>query len=130
MASCDASVLATALTDDSGVGHRFRARLSDESVSAPDLIYLEVASACRRQVRLGFLTLARVHEALEDLNRYPIRHYGHRELVEGCWSLRDSVSIYDAVYVVLAAALEEPLLTADAGLARAAGSLCHVELLQ
>ena len=50
--------------------------------------------------------------------------------MEGCWSLRDSVSIYDAAYVVLAAALEEPLLTADARLARAAGSLCHVELLQ
>jgi predicted nucleic acid-binding protein len=123
-------VLATALTDDFGVGHRFRARLSDESVAAPDLIYLEVASACRRQVRLGSLSLARAHEALADLGTYPIREYAHRQLVEGCWRLRDVVSIYDAAYVSLAAALDQPLLTADAKLARAARSLCQVELLQ
>lgn len=130
MAICDASVLATALTDDSGVGHRFRARLSAESVSAPDLIHLEVASACRRQVRLGSLTLARAHEALADLSTYPIREYAHRQLVEGCWKLRDAMSIYDAAYVALATALEQPLLTADAKLARAARPLCEVELLQ
>lgn len=130
MAICDASVLANALGDDSSIGHRFRARLLGESIAAPDLIHLETASVWRRQVRLGSLTLARAHEALEDLKRYPIRHYGHRELMEGCWSLRDTVSIYDAAYVVLAAVLEEPLLTADARLARAARSLCHVELLQ
>ena len=129
MAICDASVLANALGDDSSIGHRFRARLLGESIAAPDLIHLETASVWRRQVRLGALTLTRAHDALADLSTYPIREYGHRQLVGKCWGLRDSVSIYDAAYVVLAAALEEPLLTADARLARAAGSLCHVELL-
>lgn len=130
VAICDASVLANALGDDSSTGHRVRVRLLDESVAAPDLIYLETASVWRRQVRLGSLTLARAHEALADLSAYPIREYAHRELVEGCWRLRDVVSIYDAAYIVLAAALEQPLLTADAKLARAARSLCQVELLQ
>jgi predicted nucleic acid-binding protein len=105
-------------------------RLHGESLAAPDLIYLEVASAWRRQVRLGGLKLGRALEALDDLSTYPIRKYGHRELVDRCWDLRDTVSLYDAAYVVLAAALDEPVLTGDVRLARAAQSLCRIELLE
>ena len=39
------------------------------------------------------------------------------------------MTFYDALYVALAAALDVPLLTADARLARATGLPCQVELV-
>ncbi len=49
-------------------------------------------------------------------------------LAEAAWELRSAVTFYDALYVVLAATLDVPLLTADARLARAPGLPCQVEL--
>ena len=53
--------------------------------------------------------------------RYP--HTG--SLAGAAWDLRDNVTFYDALYV----ALDVPLLTADARLARAPGLPCQVELV-
>jgi predicted nucleic acid-binding protein len=50
--------------------------------------------------------------------------------VRRVWELRENVTSYDAAYVALAEALEAPLLTADARLARATGVRCPVELLR
>lgn len=44
------------------------------------------------------------------------------------FQLRDTVSAYDAAYVVLADALDCPLLTRDVALRRAAGSVVRIEL--
>jgi predicted nucleic acid-binding protein len=57
--------------------------------------------------------------------RYP--HTG--SLADAAWELRDNVTFYDALYVALAAALDVPLLTADARLARAPGLPCQVEVV-
>ena len=57
--------------------------------------------------------------------RYP--HTG--SLAGAAWDLRDNVTFYDALYVALAAALDVPLLTADARLTRAPGLPCQVELV-
>jgi predicted nucleic acid-binding protein len=43
--------------------------------------------------------------------------------------LRDSLTAYDAAYVVLAEALDCPLLTRDARLARASGHEARIEVL-
>jgi predicted nucleic acid-binding protein len=45
------------------------------------------------------------------------------------WGLHDRVSFYDALYVALAKALDLPLLTADARLARSAELPCALELV-
>ena len=46
------------------------------------------------------------------------------------YELRENVTAYDAAYVALAEALDCPLLTADARLARAPGIRCEVELVE
>lgn len=125
----DASVLATALGDADVDGDRFRKRLRGESLSAPELIDLEVASALRRQSAAGLLDDRRAASALSDLIELPMRRVPHRHLLARCWELRDNLTVYDASYVALAEALELPLVTADRRLARAAGIGCAVEVL-
>jgi predicted nucleic acid-binding protein len=125
----DASVLATALADDSSDGDRARARLHGEQLAAPQLLDLEVASVLRGQMRAGSLDARRADLALTDLDALPVQRAPHRPLLRRCWQLRDNLTIYDAVYVALAEALDVDLLTADRRLAKAPGARCRIELL-
>lgn len=126
----DASVLATALGDDTGDGARVRNRMRDELLFAPELVDLEVISVWRRQTVRGELPAARGVRALDDLRALPLRRMRHAPLLRRCWELRDTVTAYDAAYVALAEALDVPLLTADGRLARASGPRCAVELVR
>ncbi|MEJ7775578.1 MAG: hypothetical protein WKF72_12295 [Nocardioidaceae bacterium] len=47
-----------------------------------------------------------------------------------CWELRENLTVYDASYVALAEALEVPLLTADARIARAPALKCLIEVMR
>lgn len=125
----DASVLATALADDSGDGDRARARLHGEQLAAPELLDLEVVSVLRGQMRAGRLDARRAELALTDLDALHVQRASHRPLMSRCWQLRDNLTIYDAAYVALAEALGVDLLTADRRLARAPGPRCRIELL-
>jgi predicted nucleic acid-binding protein len=125
----DASVLATALGDDGADGDTARGRLRGQDIAAPELVDLEVASVLRRQLSVGRLDARRARLALDDLLELPIGRAPHRPLLRRCWELRDNLSVYDAAYVALAEALDVPLVTADARLAKAAGVACAVEVL-
>lgn len=125
----DASVLVVAVADDGRDGDAARVRLRGEQLSAPELVDLEVASVLRRQVMGGRIDARRATSALADLEALPIDRAPHRPLVERCWELRDTVSVYDAAYVALAEALGATLLTADARLGRASGPRCTIEVL-
>ena len=125
----DASVLATALADDGTDGDIARGRLRGQELAAPELIDLEVVSVLRRQLSVGRLDARRAGLALDDLLELPIRRVSHRALLRRCWQLRDNLSVYDAAYVALAEALDAPLLTADARLAKAPGVGCAIEVL-
>lgn len=125
----DASALAPTLIDDGEAGNRARSRLAGRSLTAPQLIDLEVAAAIRRQERLGRVDEASARDALADLAQMPLDRRPHRPLLERCWDLRHNLSVYDAAYVALAELLGAPLLTADIRLARASGPRCAVELL-
>ncbi len=46
------------------------------------------------------------------------------------WELRESTTAYDAAYVTLAEALDAPLLTCDAKLARSHGRRAKIELIE
>jgi predicted nucleic acid-binding protein len=126
----DASVLAAALGDDGADGDTARGRLSGQDLAAPELIDLEVVSVLRRQLSVGKLDARRARLALDDLLDLPVQRAPHRPLLRRCWELRDNFSVYDAAYVALAEALDVPLVTADARLARAVGVRCAVEVLQ
>jgi len=125
----DASALVVALVDSGADGEHARRKLSAESLAAPELIDLEVASVLRRLVSQDRLHEDRAEDALIDLMELPLIRSPHAHLLKRCWELRHNVSIYDAAYVALAEALSAPLVTGDARLSRASGPRCSIELL-
>lgn len=125
----DASVLAPAVADGGSDGQRFRERLREETVLAPDLLRVEVASVLRRHAGNGNLTAEQARMAIEDLLAFPITVYPTAPLLRRVWELRPNVTAYDGCYVALAEAVGFPLLTADRRLAHAPGLRCAVEVV-
>jgi predicted nucleic acid-binding protein len=125
----DASVIVTALGDDGDDGDRARDRLRSERLAAPHLIDLEATSAWRRLAGAGQMDDRRVALALADLSDLPIERVPHSSFLGRCWQLRSNLTVYDAVYVALAEAMDVKLLTADRRLAEAPGVGCAVEVL-
>ncbi len=122
--------MATVLLDDGDQGQRARDRLSDERLTAPELIDLEVASVLRRLCAGAQLDPARAAQALADLDDLRLERVPHRPLLRRCWELRHNVTVYDAAYVALAEILDVTLLTADQRLTNSPGTTCTFELFQ
>lgn len=113
------------------VGETCRERLfgPGEDLCAPHLLDVEVEQVLRRYSLQGEITPERCSEALADLADLPLTRYAHGPLLERAWDMRESVSMYDAVYLVLAEALEAPLVTCDARIARAHGHRAQVRVV-
>jgi predicted nucleic acid-binding protein len=125
----DASVVVTALADDGPEGDRVRARLRGEHLIAPHLLDIEVTSAWRRLASAGDLDDRRAALALDDLRSLRVDRVPHIPLLDRCWELRHSLTVYDAAYVALAELADTGLLTADTKLATAPGPRCPIDLL-
>lgn len=129
-------VLDSSAAIDLLLGRRRHERISErigrpgETLHAPQLIDLEVLSAIRRLERLGTVTTERAEEAVEDLADLAVERYPHRGLAERVWQLRHNVTVFDAAYVALAEALDAPIVTADAALARAPGHDVVIEVFE
>jgi predicted nucleic acid-binding protein len=98
-------------------------------LAAPHLIDAEVGHLLRRHALLGKVSEERARIALDDHLALPILRYGHQALLPRAFALRDNATIYDALYLALAEALEAPLLTRDTRLARIPGIAAHVEVV-
>ncbi|MGH8655822.1 MAG: type II toxin-antitoxin system VapC family toxin [Gammaproteobacteria bacterium] len=96
---------------------------------APYLLDVEVGQVLRRWVLREQLSVDRALVAMEDFWALPICRYPHRPLLERAFGLRDNVTIYDALYVVLAEGLDAPLLTRDQALANIPGTFAKIELI-
>jgi predicted nucleic acid-binding protein len=102
----------------------------EQRLHAPHLLDVEVAQALRRLVQLGDITATRARQALDDHAALAVDRHAHQDLLPRIWQLRESISAYDAAYVALAEALEAPLLTCDAKLARSHGHRAKMELVE
>jgi len=87
---------------------------------APDLADVEVMNVLRKGEARQELSAARAAEACADLRDLPLARYPPGPLLERVWWLRHNFSPYDALYVALAEALDDELVTGDGRLARAA----------
>ena len=117
----DCAAVVDALTAVNG-SEDLRAALVDEDLHAPTLLDFEVVSALRGLTLRKHITAARARDALSDFDALLIQRWpSAAPLRLRAYSLRDNLSAYDAAYVVLAEALECPVLTRDTRLARSSG---------
>ena len=125
----DASVIASAVADGGPDGAACRARITGQSLAAPDLLRVEAVAVIRRQLANDALTPAQANNAIEDLLNLPITVYPTAPLLRRAWELRDNATAYDACYVALAEALGCALATADQRLANAPGVRCQFDIV-
>ena len=118
----DASTAAAALFHEVQTP-RARERLSaDIGFSAPDLLFVEMASIASKKVRRGEITRAEADHALERIPDLLIEtapsfsHY-HRAFA---FAVEHGFSAYDGLYLAMAEARGVPLITADEKLIRRA----------
>jgi len=89
---------------------------------APDLVWLEVASALRRHVASGVIDASTAFEALGRILALPLSVHRLDTLAEPALAraLDLGLSVYDASYLALAEVADAVLVTADRQLAQAA----------
>jgi predicted nucleic acid-binding protein len=125
----DASVAGAALIESTASARALHQRLAEEQCHAPHLIDAEVGSLLRRRVAARRLERDVAAAALRAITDLVHERYPHGPLAPVAWSLRHTLTYYDALYIALAARLHVPLLTADARLAGAPDLPCEVELV-
>ncbi len=100
-----------------------------QRLHAPHLLDVEIAQVLRRLVQHKSLAPARAITALDDYSHLSIERHVHTPLLPRVFELRDSMTAYDGVYVALAEALDAPVLTCDARLARSHGHRVPITLI-
>ena len=126
----DASVVVTGLLVAGREGDGAREVLRSGPLHAPHLLDVEAASAVRRWVLSGRLSVEHARRSLLDLRDLAADRHAHEPLLERVLDLRDAVSAYDAVYVALAELLGATLFTADERLTRAPRVRCPISLIR
>jgi predicted nucleic acid-binding protein len=102
----------------------------DRSLYAPHLLDAEVGQVLRRLVLAGKISVNRADQALSDLSDLPIQRFAHGPLMKPALALLRNVTIYDALYLMLAQATDSTLITRDKALERIAGCKARVRVLR
>jgi predicted nucleic acid-binding protein len=87
--------------------------IADTELHAPTLLDYEVASALRGHAMGGLLSDKRMANAVDDFSALRIERYALATMMRSVLDLKDNFTVYDATYIVLAQALDAPLVTAD-----------------
>jgi predicted nucleic acid-binding protein len=123
MKSCviDASVAAAAFFPEPHTAAARALLVSGCELHAPDLIYAEIANVIWKRRRRGELDEAEAADLLTDVLGLPLRITPSEELLAAALQLAMARgrTVYDCLYVALAAANRNVLITADKRLTNA-----------
>jgi predicted nucleic acid-binding protein len=114
------------------LGERVGDRLAGagETLHAPHLLDVEVLHVVRRLCAGGTLGERRARQALADLADLSVVRYSHEDLIGRAWTMRATLTAYDAMYVALAEALDATVVTCDGRLGRAHGHQVKIEVVE
>ena len=101
---------------------------AESELHAPHVIDLEFIQAIRGLSRGGAMDPEEAGALVRDLDDLRILRYPHHRFAQRIWALRSNLTAYDAAFVALAEALQVPLVTIDARLARAGQHLAEIEV--
>lgn len=122
----DASALIDALVGTEQVA--IQEMIAGRPLVAPAHVDAEVLSGLRGLTLGGHLSRTRCLDALTDLRDLPLERWPLDDgLLRRAFDFAANLTSYDALYVALAEALDAPLLTRDARLARTARRWVRVE---
>ncbi len=100
-----------------------------DELHAPDFFFLEMDNVICTWIMRGRIASADGNGLRQDLRRYPIQTHVFWPLLDSAYAIATQTgrSVYDSLYVALAAVLGGPLVTADRRLydALAGGSLAE-----
>lgn len=124
----DASVVVASLLDTEPHAPWAEQQLTTRLLAAPQHMPAEAANSLRRAWLAGRVTPDAASWAHDRLLALAVDLFPYRSFAPRIWELRETVTAYDAWYVALAEALDAPLATLDARLARASGPRCRFAL--
>lgn len=125
----DASALVDALVGIGPHGASAREELRGlDLLQVPGVFLAEVISALRTMVLAGDLAPGPARVAAIQAGDVRTQEHSFTPFLHRIWELRNNLTPYDAWYVAVAEALEEPLVTADGRLAHSPGLRCEVVL--
>jgi predicted nucleic acid-binding protein len=97
---------------------------TEQPLHAPELVWPETLNALRRMALNADISDHRAAQAALELSEVRLVCYPHAPLAESVWSMRHTLTAYDATYLAVALALDDPLLlTGDGGFAARAGAV-------
>jgi predicted nucleic acid-binding protein len=107
---------------DTKAGRALQAPLlvPEPALLAPGILWIEVGRVMRAKVADGALSRRNAEAALADFMDLGVEETQVEPLLLRAWQLRDNLTIDDGIFVALAEATAQPLLTTDLRLARAA----------
>lgn len=81
----------------------------------PDLLYVEFGNAIWKRARRADMSDDEAREVLRSLQLVPVERHAAQPFLESAYRVARELdrTVYDALYLVLAAALNCPLVTAD-----------------
>jgi predicted nucleic acid-binding protein len=89
-------------------------------IDVPEHFHVEALSALRGMLLRGNLAAERAERALQLLAELRVVRHPVEPLTRSIWSVRDTLTAYDAAYLAVAQSIDAQLLTTDRGLAAAA----------
>jgi predicted nucleic acid-binding protein len=101
----------------------------EPALLAPGNLWIEVGRVMRAKVADGALSRRNAEAALADFLDLGVEETQVEPLLLRAWQLRDNLTIDDGIFVALAEATEQPLLTTDLRLARAVRRHARIDVL-
>ncbi len=129
MSVLDTSAIVDLLLGD-GAAPAVELVVAKRPCAAPDVVVFETLAVLRRALARGAISERRANAAVIDLGDLSVELFPTLALRERAWELRKNMTAADALFVALAEALDEPLVTKDSGMAAAATRHTDIEVIE
>ncbi|MET0602000.1 MAG: type II toxin-antitoxin system VapC family toxin [Baekduia sp.] len=116
----DASAIVDLLAGAPNAGAIAAALAPFPEIDVPEHFHVEALSALRGMLLRGDIAADHAERALQLLPELRVVRHPVEPLTRSIWSMRDTLTAYDAAYLAVARNINAQLLTVDRGLAAAA----------